>query len=433
MAKSPHTLLKRNDLTPPYSLTQEFAKIRNILAGQASGMTLDQSLANQLIDILLCKMYDENNTKKNEVVRLQLHPGENSQKLLDRINQIYFEVKQIPEIGTLFINGDSISIQPNLLAEIINIIQPYELTRAKRDVIGEAFESFIGSSLRGEEGQFFTPRNIVEMICEIINPKSGEIILDPACGTGGFLTQAIKHHHSKMNSNWSVYGIDKDAFLARVAAIQVGLLRDKADGWCFCANSLDYPSNWPTELFKKMPLGSVDVIMTNPPFGSKISVGSTITKSYDLGKTWKKKTENKWEKTNSFETDRPPQLLFIERCLQFLKPGGRMAIVLPDGVLGNQKEGYVRQYIKEIADIIAIVDLPLETFMPSTSTKTSVLFLRKKQQSEASKEIFMAIGTTCGHDRRGNAIFNLDGSIKDDLLIISNAFRNWSVNNAKDF
>ncbi|MUT64920.1 class I SAM-dependent DNA methyltransferase [Paenibacillus sp. NEAU-GSW1] len=420
--------MTRDSLIPPSSLTLQFQKIRNLLAGQATGMNLDQTLAIQLIDLLICKMYDEKKTTSNEMVVFQILPNESAIQLKERVDALFKEVTSLPPINSLYSGTENITLDPELLYQIIMILQPYELTLAKRDAIGEAFEAFIGPSLRGEEGQFFTPRNVVELACSILDPKEGEIVLDPACGTGGFLTEALKHKKSV-----KVLGIDKDNFLARVAAIQISLLCDNDSSWAFNANSLN-PVSWPAILSNNIQPESIDVIMTNPPFGSKISVGSEIVSQYELGAIWKdEKKKGTWKKTDKRVEDRPPQILFIEQCLRLLKPGGRMGIVLPDGILGNQREGYVRHFVSQIADLVAIVDLPLETFLPSTSTKTSMLFLRKKHDDFDQKRIFMAIAERCGHDRRGKAIFKDDGSEDDDFPKIAYEFKKWSVDNASDF
>lgn len=425
-------ILLRKDLIPPLTLTHHFTKIRNILAGQAEGMTLDQTIVTQIIDILLCKIYDEQTTEMDKPVKVQYLKGETTEELSVRISTLFEEIKRLPEVGALFRNGETLEIQGELLREIIIVLQPFELTNAGRDIVGEAFETFIGPSLRGDEGQFFTPRNVVELICKMLNPKPGEVVVDPACGTGGFLTQAIRNYSSE-DTDVCVYGIDKDSFLARVAAIQIGLVRKDSNSWAYNANSLAAPHSWPSVLLNNVTPGTVDVIMTNPPFGSKITIALELLQQFTLGKTWKRKKDGTWDETSAVASNRPPQILFIERCLELLKPGGRMGIVLPDGILGNQKEGYVRNYILSKADLIAIIDLPLETFMPSTSTKTSVIFLRKKGTSTKQENIFMAMAEKCGHDRRGKEIFKDDGTPDDDLQDIALEYEKWRVKNASDF
>ena len=155
-----------------------------------------------------------------------------------------------------------------------------------------------------------------------------------------------------------------------------------------------------------------------------------------------KKENEKWIKTNVVEESRTPDILFIERCIQLLKPGGRMAIVLPDGILGNDGLEFVRQYILDNAYLIAIIDLPVETFLPSVDTKTSLVILKKKEDKYVQQtfDVFMAIAKTVGHDRRGKVIYKRDRDgnivydglepIKDnDLIEITSELINYAKSN----
>lgn len=427
---TPEVLLRR-DLKPPASLIKQFTHMRNMLAGQSSGATLDQTLLSQVIEILVLKVYDEQASSGQDIVRVQVFPGETAEDLWRRLNALFFEVKRSPGLSELSRSGDQLGIPPDMLINCVGQIQGYELTGARRDVLGEAFEAFLGPSLRGEDGQFFTPRNVVDLAVSMLNPRPHEIVLDPACGTGGFLTRALGP--TPVGSECTVYGIDKDRFLARVAGIQIALLRKRPKSRAFCGNSLASPECWGREVLHFVKPGQIDVIMTNPPFGRRISVDQSIVRQYDLGRLWKRTEGGTWAKTQVVAPNRPPQVLFIERCLSLLRPGGRMAIVLPDGILGNEREGYVRQYLKHAADVVAIVDLPPETFLPGTSTKTSLLVLRKKCLGSVQPSVFMAMAKTCGHDRRGNPRFRPDGNPDDDLPAVAREFRLWSVNNAPDF
>ena len=153
-----------------------------------------------------------------------------------------------------------------------------------------------------------------------------------------------------------------------------------------------------------------DVIFTNPPFGSKIKVEHEhILRRYDLGHKWKKKDSNNWVKTSKIKKTEP-QILFIELCLNLLKDGGRMAIVLPDGIFGNPSDGYIREWIKDKAEVLTVIDCPHNTFMPHTHTKTSVLLLRKwKKTKQENYPIMMSVVEKCGHDTRGNEIYTKNG------------------------
>lgn len=427
-------MLTRADLTQPPTLVPQFQRLRNVLAGRASGTTLDNRLVSQLIDLLLCKLHDERSKDGCATLRFQVMESDSAESLLSRLNELFSEVKTLPEVKSLFANGERVELNGNLAIELVEVLQRYEIGNAKRDVLGEAFETFIGPSLRGNEGQFFTPRNVVSLAVDVTSPKADELIVDPACGTGGFLTECMGDN-GRSSKHPRVIGVDKDEFLARIAAIQIGLLRSDQTSWAFPANSLEAPENWPSELLSRATPGLADVVLTNPPFGANISVGTQVLSQYDLGHIWKRdKSSGSWAIQRTAAKDRPPQILFIERCLQLLKPGGRLAIVLPDGVLGNTNTGYVRAYVSGLADVVAVIDLPLETFMPSTSTKTSLLVLRKRPaKTSVSDEVFMAIAEECGHNRRGKPLYDDFGELRDDFPKVAEKFKEWSQNNARDF
>ena len=163
-------------------------------------------------------------------------------------------------------------------------------------------------------------------------------------------------------------------------------------------------------------------LFTNPPFGSKIPVkGEDKLKQYDLGHKWSldKKT-NEWTK-GKLKGKESPQVLFIERDLELLADYGKMAIVLPDGVFGNDTFTYIRSWLKDKGRILAIIDIPIETFQPNTATKTSVLIFQKLPKTEIPEDypIFMAIASTCGHDRRGNE------TESDEIMQVANTYKKW--------
>jgi len=228
---------------------------------------------------------------------------------------------------------------------------------------------------------------------------------------------------------YNIKGIDKDYFLAKVARAYMALIGDGKSG-IFCEDSLDNPQNWNLKTRQEIKLGEFSVLLTNPPFGSKIPVrGEEKLKQYELAHKWKlNKQTGEWEK-GILKDKEAPQILFIERCLQLLKDGGRMAIVLPDGIYGNNQLGYIRQWLLERARIVAIIDVPIETFMPNTPTKTTIMILQKLPKNKIPNDypIFMTIAETCGHDRRGNI------KEEDDISEIANEFRKWAKENNFNF
>ena len=192
-------------------------------------------------------------------------------------------------------------------------------------------------------------------------------------------------------------------------------------GGLFQANSLENPVIWPDELRDRRLMGKIDILFTNPPFGSKIPVNDpAILEQYDLGHSWSYDGEtDRWKINETVQKSQPPEILFIERCVRFLKPGtGRLAMVLPDGILGSPGLGYVREWILHHCRILGSIDLHPDTFQPFVSIQTSVLVLERKTAQQVAMEeaagrmndyqVFMAVANHVGHDKRGTKTYVRD-------------------------
>jgi type I restriction enzyme M protein len=430
----------RKDLKPALNLKSNFKTIRNYLAANNVGATRDEVLAQELINIIFCKIYDEKFTRQEDIVTFRAGIDEEPENVSKRIINLFTEVKK--KYSDVLDSSDSINLDSKSIYYVVGELQNFSLTDSSRDAIGDAFEVFIDHALKGGQGQFFTPRNVVKMVIDIVDPTTEEKILDPACGSGGFLIESMRYIWSKIEDegkqlNWpeneieiekqkiaikNLRGIDKDSFLSKVAKAYMALLGDGRGG-VFCENSLDAPKNWHKKTQLEIKFESFDVVVTNPPFGAKLPVtGEEIIKQFQFGYKWKfNKKEKNWEKGKIKEKE-APQILFIERCMQLLTPGGRLGIVLPDGILGNDKLGYIRDYLIKRAKILAVIDVPIETFMPHTSTKTSVIIIQKYDEDEIPDddyEVFMAIADTCGHNRRGDLMPD------DDIALIPELYKKW--------
>jgi type I restriction enzyme M protein len=434
---------KRKDLRPTHNLKATFKAIRNHLAANTVGATRDEVLAQQLINLIFCKIYDERFTEPDEIVTFRAGVDEEPKEVKDRVLELFDRVKR--KYKEVLDDSDVINLDNKSIAYVVGELQNYSLIEAERDIIADAFETFIGHALKGGQGQFFTPRNVVKMMVDILNPDDEDLIIDPACGSGGFLIEALRHVWRQLDAEGEKYhwnksnlqeekmevalnkirGIDKDYFLSKVAKAYMAIIGDGKSG-IFNEDSLERPSNWKDKTRLKIDMGKFSVLLTNPPFGSKIPVrGEEKLKQFDLGHKWKKdKKNNEWEKVKLKDKE-APQILFIERCLQLLKEGGRMAIVLPDGIYGNESLGYVRNWLLKQGRIVAVIDVPLETFMPNTSTKTTIMIFQKLSENKIKKDypVFMAVAETCGHDRRGKETKD------DDILKVADNFKEWSKKN----
>lgn len=438
-------LFKRRDLKKASNLKAVFKDIRNHLAGNLTGITRDEALAQEIISVLFCKIYDEVNTGLDAIVTFRNGQGEPDADVRRRILGLFDEVKK--EYSDVFQPEETIKLDAEHLAYVVGELQNYCVIDADRDAIGDAFEVFIGPALRGAEGQFFTPRNVVRMMIEILDPAPGEALLDPACGSGGFLIMALEHVWRKLETEaeakgWSPVqlerkkrdaasrffrGMDKDSFLAKVTKAYMAIVGDGRGG-VFCQNSLLPESEWNPPVREKIKLASFDVVLTNPPFGAKIPIkGSRTLAQYDLGFKWKRgKETQESEKTATLHEERPPQLMFLERCLQFVKPGGRLGIVLPESLLGNPSYEYVLNWLCQRVRLLGVVTLPEVLFKTSgkggTHCKTCVLFMQKITPP-ADYSIFMADAKWCGHDSRGNPTLRAgdDGQpvLLDDVPLVA--------------
>ncbi|MFH1258465.1 MAG: N-6 DNA methylase [Elusimicrobiota bacterium] len=435
---------RKKDLKPTHNLKAIFKSIRNHLAANTVGATRDEVLAQQLINLIFCKLYDEKYTAPDDIVRFRAGVDEAPKEIETRVIDLFEEVRvNLPEVIG---EEDRINLDINSIVYVIGELQNYSLTNSERDVVADAFETFIGKALKGGQGQFFTPRNVVKMMVDILQPMESDKIIDPACGSGGFLIDALKYVWDKADVKYrklgwkekdlgkkkmeiatnNFRGIDKDYFLSKVAKAYMNLIGDGTTG-IFCEDSLEDPKSWKSETQLKIQLGTFDVLLTNPPFGSKIKVeGEEKLKQYNFGYKWKYDVKiNKWTKTNSLKEQEEPQVLFIERCLELLKDGGRMAMVLPSGILGNEQQEYLRQNILDKGNLFVIVELPFETFSPNVTINTSVLFIQKGKSKK--QNLFISINEYCGHDKKGRPID------KDDIPNVARLYNNNKSNESNFF
>ena len=440
-------LYKRKDLKKANNLKSIFKTIRNYLAANAVGITRDEVFAQQIINLIFCKIYDERFTRQDDIIKFRAGFEESQSKVKERIQTLFNLVKT--QYADVIDNEDKITLDDKSLIYIIGELQIFCLVDSERDAVADAFETFIGPSLKGGQGQFFTPRNVVKLLVDMVNPSIDDKMIDPACGSGGFLIEAIRDVWKKIEERgahlgWpdaeissdkqaaaikNFRGIDKDNFLSKVAKAYMAIIGDGRGG-VFCENGLESSHNWKNITQDHIQIGAFDVVITNPPFGQKLKVDDTaILKSFALGYKWKiDKTTNKLQKTNTTYQGQAPQILFIERCLEFLKEGGKLGIIVPESMFCNPSHRYIIEYIKTVARIKSVVSLPEELFQPYTHAKTcAVIIEKKKTDGIEGHEIFMGIAKWCGHDSRGLPIPH------DDLPKILEKFMKYDLEGSLDY
>lgn len=364
--------------------------------------------------------------------------GQSEGELKKKIQKLFDEAKR--KWTGVFPDESKIELSPSHLSICISSLQDVKLFNSNLQVIDEAFEYLVSKSSKGEKGQYFTPRHVIDMCVKMLNPKKGEYMIDTASGSCGFTVHTIFHLTGHLFENTEisqeekedvlkVFGIDFDEKVVRVART-LNLIAGDGETNVLHLNTLDYDRwnettknpNWietygggykRLKELKKDRDGNkdfmFDILMANPPFAGDIKESRIIHK-YELGYNNKNKPKSKVGR----------DILFIERNLDFIKPGGRMAIVLPQGRFNNTSDKDIREYIASKVRILAVVGLYGNTFKPHTGTKTSVLFVQKWDDKLCPKKddypIFFGVSEKAGKDNSGDYIYvkNGDGKAKLD-------------------
>lgn len=399
-----------------------YRNIRNYLAGRFIGATRDEALLEEVIKCLFCKLH----LKRQ---RGRLGAEEDISSLTAQYSKAFSELRHL--LPSIF-RSEVLLLDSASLAYVDQMLEATELDNPIRDPIGDAYEIFIGSSIRGQEGQFFTPQNAVSLLVSVVDPRPGERVIDPACGAGGFLSAVARHLLAAGGSATDVAahvaGIDKDRYLASLASSHLSLMTLQPAQIC-CADSLAWEAEEGEEFALKDKLGTFDVILTNPPFGARIVAASQeVQRSFDLGYRWKIEAKTgRWLKTRELQPSVPPQVLFIERCLSLVRPGGRIGMVVPESLVSGRNYRYVVDYMRRYADIKAVMGMPETLFKTSgrggTHTKTCLLVLQKKDAAPEPKvtSVFMAEVQWCGHDSRARKIK------RDELPQVARRFEAFRV------
>jgi type I restriction enzyme M protein len=360
------------------------------------------------------------------------------------LNTLFGQTKEAYEEDSIFEDDEEIRLKPATGREIVKLLERYNLSDTSEDIKGIAFERFLGRTFRGEIGQFFTPRTIVEFMIRMVDPKEGDVICDPASGSGGFLIRFFEIVRDQIladaDAQYQVFKADverrklseakkAEALRAKFAEIQATLDQHKRESRLWkLANRCIYGADANDRMARtsKMNMimhgdghggvhhhdgfinvngifeGRFDIILTNPPFGANVEPsdvvhGSDVTVSRETEKRYTEEygepyvealarvraAEDKpisslFELPKNAGSKTKTEILFIERCLALLRPGGRLGIVLPEGILNNPSLAYVREFCENRAFIRAVVSLPQETFFSSgASVKASLLFLQK--------------------------------------------------------
>jgi type I restriction enzyme M protein len=390
--------------------------------------------------IIFVKHHDEKDPDRedNKPYAFQRRDGETAAELSARIHKLYdAEKAREPDVFT-----DQINIEPPILAACVEHLEGISLERTELDTKGVAFEEFMGGFFKGDFGQYFTPRELIAFAVEILNPERKQLVLDPACGSGGFLLYALDHVRREAGQKkkpgtiehfqfWhdfaekNLFGIEVNDELARVAKMNM-IIHDDGHTNIVGHDALDF---LPKLTSKNIGLanGKFDLVLTNPPFGSVIKraekgegyleqfdlrhhIGKSTTGTEPDESTQGEQDAKRGAKAVKARASIKTEILFLERVWSFLKPGtGRAAIVLPDGILTNSSLQGVRDWLMAHFQLLAVVSLPQFAFAHyDAGVKASIVFLRRLKNGERLPDdapIFMALAENIGYDATGRQTF----------------------------
>jgi type I restriction enzyme M protein len=356
----------------------------------------------EMSKLMFCKIWDERwITKKNEYYKFQVGTHETKKEVAGRIKEIYDKAQEL-EPGVFV---DLIKVGDPIIYSVVQMLQEISLAKADLDAKGEAFEHFLGKIFKGEMGQYFTPREVVRFMVSFLEPDEFDYVIDPACGSGGFLLEVLEQARTKLfceleerdaDRRWrdfaldQIWGIEINSQLSRVAMMNM-ILHEDGHTNIENGDALDDPQTWVKEGVRKHFGNKFTLLLTNPPFGAVIKwEENQYLERYNMGKGRKRQKA---------------EILFIERGLELLKAGGRLGIVLPDGILTNATLQDVRDFIMDKSQILGIVSLPQGAFTYyGSGVQASLVFLKKKKEGERLPEnypIFMAEAKHIGYDTAG--------------------------------
>lgn len=408
---------KKTEILPPFRDIQELRQVVNTCHNLIYREGHDPAYAfDELTKLLFLKLYDERETPNfYEFVALA---NEEQKKTVERIQILFKKATNDSRYKDVFmtrynkVTEINLDLMPQTIYEIVQQLQGYSLVNTTEnihgaDIKGTVYETMVGGTFRGELGQYFTPRELVEFMVEAINPDKTDKILDPACGSGGFLIMCIKNikdRIKKENPNLSeteissqiktfsehnIYGLDINPRMTRVAKMNMIMHGDGHAG-IFNLNGLMVEKDMPRRVEEDLKDESVKIVFSNPPFAGHENRPEILNK-FELGKN-----------DNGDPHSVTPEVLFVEKIIRLLEYGGRAALVLPAGCFNNSSLRPLRDYIRANTKIIGIIGLPHLSFQVSgANNEGNLLFLEKVREVPKDYDIFIDWVGDVGFDATG--------------------------------
>ena len=431
--------LSKDDLKPygRHELKAAFRRILRTLYANAN-ISRREKLGNEMIKLLFAKIRDET-TYPDRPPDFRVGFGEDPESVKSRIDSLFARVAADLATDGVFDSNDVVTLDARGVAWVVGQLERGSLMRTDTDVVGDAFEVFAESKLVGEQGEFFTPRGVINVAIKIADPGPRELICDPACGSGGFLISAMRHVWDRMDRDpeWRnlpdsnkltakqrmasqcLFGIDKEADLVRIAKAYMAISGDGRSNIVH-ENALHAATDFDASARRMFGANdgrfrTFDIVLTNPPYGTKTKVLQQDARRFELGHAWyKPKGQLDWIKGDAQDSD--PYLLFVERCLEMLTDGGELAIVLPETVFHAPSRRHLRHWIRAHASVKAVIGLPHNTFRPYCNAKTCLLVVKK---GGPQSDVVMADPYEMGHDHQGRVLFRPGTEeVWDDLSVV---------------
>lgn len=417
------TYLKKSDLLNIVDLYRTVYMLEQRILANDGVNAFDE-----LFKLIFAKLYDEQSKKLNDELDFQVKIGQNIELTIENLFN-----KAKTKWSDVFKAKDEIELSKETLIAVVSELQEYKLFETDFEILDAAFEHMISGDSKGEKGQYFTPRPVIDVMVKMMNPQDDEKVLDPSAGSAGFLLHTFQYVlnneiiDDRDRYRYAVNNLFAIDFDPRTVKIAKALMVIAGDGSTNAThvNSLDMrvwdkdnKAKYDNAIASKYPNGGFNIIMTNPPFAGDIASSSGYLGYYDLARDSKQKTKSSEKR----------DLLFIERDLKLLKSGGRMAIVLPQGRFNNSSDREIREYIASQCRILGVIGLHGNSFKPYTGTKTSILIVQKWDKDLCPKRddypIFFATNTKPVKDNSGNYIGRTtkDTIAKTDLNDIAEAF-----------